>query len=328
MFRREKFNFPDYYPFGIEIEFSNKSISDIYDIIEEDSNLILVNKSFSEIYELFGEKYADIITFKNKFALKENENRYWLFSIEDTNLEEKCSGSEISSPIIYNRRQDLRGLWDVLEIYSKYGIDVNEYCGIHIHMGTRPFNGSYQKLLNYFLFYLYYEPVLYKLSAMGNFGHVRKGAFTYANPIVFQMTKDIVDERALKRYIKQNSMVDSKTNSLHFFNFQINDYEYGSSFESRIFNCTLNSFVIGNYINTTMSSLHYCVSDRFNQQEMVVKCQEAINTRKNWHIFDSFVDYADQLVEEFADKIFLDNYDKDLFYEQYSGRYLGKSLYK
>lgn len=328
MISRDKFDFPDYYPFGVEIEICNKYISDVYDICEERPELILVDKNWQEICDLFDEDYAEIMTYKNKFALKKNENSYWRFSQEDVNEEDIGLGIELSSPILYNKTQCLEDLWEVLKIYEECGSEVNELCGVHIHMGARPFMGLYQKLLNFFLFYLYYEPVFYKLSAMGNFGHVREYAMSYANPVVFQMFDDIIDERVLKRYIDDNKSSTHKENALHFNGFRIDNYQYGSSFEARPFNGTLDRFVISNYISATMSSLYHSVGDDFNRAEMIKKCREAIKQRADWRAFDDFVDNADQLVDEFIEKVFSRQLDKDLFYEQYSGKYLRKTMSK
>lgn len=207
---------------------------------------------------------------------------------------------------------------------QKNDCEVNEKCGIHIHIGAKPFGGSYQKLYNFFLFYILFEPVFYKLSAMGNFGHVREYALSYANPVGLQMKKGKISQEMMDEYIKENLNGHLKTNGLHFKQFDIHKEDFGSSFEIRVFNGTLDSFVMENYINTSLASIAYCVNDYFNQKEYQERCIKAILDRKDWVRFEKYVSHADSLVDEFVERLFINPIDKDYFYLQYNGEYLKK----
>lgn len=324
MLQRDKFCFPDYYSFGIEIEMNNKSTSDILDICKNDERLLNVNQPYGEMCDMFGICYANDMFRRYKVALKNNPYKYWGVVPEELGINGEF-GAEMFSPVLYNTTEDLNSIREMLNILKKSGADVNEICGLHVHIGSAPFRKKYQKLLNFFLFHILFEPVYYKLSAMGNFGHVREYAMAYANPVSRSISFDEINEDGLKKYIKENSSSSHKEGALHFKNFWIDDFGYGSSFESRVFNCSLESCVVENYIDAVLAGVYYSVSEKFDQGKMIRRCEEAINLRKDWFGFRPFVDYADKLVDEFAEKVFTDKLAKDLFYKQYDGEYLEKN---
>lgn len=321
--RRERFSFPDYYPYGIEVEMCNKKIFDIFDICKSDERLVRVNRSYDEILNRYGKKYADAMACRSKIALRENLDKYWGVVPEETS-ENGELGSEVSSPVFYNRTDDLQNIREILDILKDNGAEVNEICGLHVHIGALPFQKSYSKLLNFFLFHLLFEPVYYKFSAMGNFGHVREYAVAYANPVSSKVRNSELNEGTLKKYIRENSSSDYKDGALHFKDFLIDDFTCGTSFESRVFNGTLESAVIENYIDAVLAGVYYSVSENFDQAKMIRRCQEVVEMRKDWLGFQPFVDYADKMVDEFVENVFTDSLAKDLFYEQYSGKYLKK----
>lgn len=327
MGQRERFSFPDYYSFGIEVEMNNKSVLDILNICKNDERLLNVNQAYDVMYDMFGKTYADDMFRRKKVALKSSPYKYWGVLPEELGKNGEF-GVEVFSPVFYNAAEDLTSIREMLEIFKNSGADVNEICGLHVHIGSVPFQKKYQKLLNFFLFHLLFEPVYYKLSAMGNFGHVREYAMAYANPVSRGVSFDEVNEAGLKKYIKENSSSCHKEGALHFKDFRIDDFGYRSSFESRVFNCSLESCVVENYIDAVLGGVYYSVSERFDREVMIKRCQEAINLRKEWYGFRPFVDYADKLVDEFIEKVFTDRVAKDLFYKQYNGEYLGKSYCK
>ncbi len=319
---REVLNFPNNYPFGIEIEVCNKNVEDIDKMLKNHHNISICSKDYFALMSRFGEEYANLIRYTSHFVFKNNFDAHWLYKHEDTNEFDSSLGAEVISPILYNQKSDLRNLKSVLTMLEENGAEVNENCGVHIHIGAKPFSGSYQKLLNFFLFYLLFEPVFYKLSAMGNFGHVREYAISYANPIVLKMKKAKMNQAILEEYIKTHSKGEKKEDGLHFKSFNMNQVRYGSSFEIRTFNGSLDPFVIENYINVSLASVFYCVQDCFDQKVFSKRCSNAIKERKDWLSFSQYVDYADNLVEEFIECIFPYQEDKDYFYRQYSGEYL------
>lgn len=319
---REVLGFPSDYPFGVEIEVKNKNVEDIERMLKAQYDMKIATEDYFDISKRFGKEFADLLAYKSKFVFKEDEFSYWLYQHEDTNEFDSRLGAEVISPILYNQKENLEHLKSVLLMLQTNGSEVNENCGIHVHMGAKSFRGSYQKLLNFFLFYIVFEPVFYKLSAMGNFGHVREYALSYANPVGLQMKKGKINQEMIEEYIKENLDGHLKTNGLHFKRFQIDKESYGSSFEIRVFNGTLDPFVIENYINTSLASLAYCVNDSFNQEKYQKKCLEAIQHRKDWVRFEKYVSCADSLVDEFVESVFQNQIDKDYFYLQYSGEYL------
>ena len=292
---REQLNFSKVLPFGVEIEVCNKSVEDL-------------SKE---------QKNSEIQLEKKSFFFKNSETKRWYYKHEDTNEESKDLGLEIISPILHNEKTDLLNLKMVLQWLQQLDAKTNEMCSVHVHMGAESFQKDINKLYNFFLFYLYFEPVFYKFSAMGNFGHVREYAYAYANPVVLGL--DLINQKTLKTYIKENASYMHKENGLHFKGFSLTDFGYGSSFELRIFNGTTNECVIENYINVTLSSLEYALSNLFSQGDYQNRCINILKTRKDWHTFENFVDAADSLVDEFVSTIFLDSIDKDYFYEQYKG---------
>lgn len=314
---REILSFPTDYPFGVEIEVENKNVEDIDKMLRKQSNMkIITNKDYYDIIKRFGKEFTDLLAYKCKFVFKDDEFSYWLYKNENTNEFDSRLGAEVISPILYNQRKDLCNLRSVLTMLQENGCEVNENCGIHVHIGAKPFRGSYQKLFNFFLFYILFEPVFYKFSAMGNFGHVREYALSYANPVGLQMKNCEINQTIVEEYIKNNLEGHLKTNGLHFKGFKMNKESYGSSFEIRVFNGTLNPFVIENYINTSLASVAYCVQDDFNQKEYQKRCMEAIRGRKDWFRFEKYVAHADSLVDEFIESIFTNQEDKDYFYLQ------------
>lgn len=184
------------------------------------------------------------------------------------------------------------------------------------------FKKNYKNLFHFFLFYLLYEPVFYKFSAMGNFSHIRREANFYANPIIPNTITKKANQNTLEKYIKSYCSPCQKENALHFKNFNLNKFQYGSSFELRIFNGTLNKTVWQNYINMVLSSLTFCLSENFNSQKIKKQLKTEIKKRTDWLLIEEQVKYVDQLLEEFVKQVFPYQIDQDLFYEQYSGTYL------
>ena len=294
---REQLSFSKELPFGIEIEVCNKNIKDM-NSLKNEKNIRLQ---------------------KDGFAFESKKNAIWKYEHENTNELNQDLGLEVISPILHNEKTDLIHLKTVLQFLQKINAEVNEICGIHIHMGSKVFQKEMQKLYNFFLFYLYYEPVFYKFSAMGNFGHIREYAYSYANPVVLQMQNELSIE-TLKNYIKENSSSWHKENALHFKEFSL--FDITSSFELRVFNGTLNECIIENYINMTLSSLEYALSTSFSQEEYQTRCLQILKVRREWLSFKPFLENADSLVDEFVNTIFNNTLDKDSFYEQYKGLHL------
>lgn len=294
---REQLSFSKELPFGIEIEVCNKDIKDM-NSLKNEKNIQLQ---------------------KDGFAFESKKNAIWKYEHENTNELNQDLGLEVISPILHNEKIDLIHLKTVLQFLQKINAEVNEICGIHIHMGSEVFQKEMQKLYNFFLFYLYFEPVFYKFSAMGNFGHIREYAYSYASPVVLQMKNGISIE-ALKDYIKENSSSIHKENALHFKDFSL--FDITSSFELRVFNGTLNECIIENYINMTLSSLEYALSTSFSQEEYQKRCLQILKVRREWLSFKPFLENADSLVDEFVNTIFNNTLDKDSFYEQYKGLHL------
>ncbi len=294
---REQLSFSKEFPFGIEIEVCNKEVKDMHFLNQE----------------------KDVLVQKNCFAFKNKKNDYWKYEHENTNELNQELGLEVISPILHNEKTDLMNLKTVLLLLQKINAEVNEICSIHIHMGSKVFQKEMQKLYNFFLFYLYYEPVFYKFSAMGNFGHIREYAYSYANPVVLQIKNGLSIE-TLENYIKENNSTLYKQNALHFKEFSLFDID--SSFELRVFNGTLNECIIENYINMTLSSLEYALSSSFPQEEYQKRCLQMLKVRKKWLSFKPFIENADSLVDEFINTIFHNTLDKDSFYEQYRGLHL------
>ncbi len=320
---REHLNFSKELPFGVEIEISNKTLNDL-DAILKEKQILENRKTYIELEKQFGKKRAEEIYYKGHFAFRNKKEAYWLYQYEDTNEENKNLGVEIISPILHNEKQDLKNLKMVLKFLQSIHAEVNESCGVHIHMGASSFQGDLKKLYHFFLFYLYFEPVFYKLSAMGNFGHVREYAYAFANPVVLNL-KGLVNPKTMETYIKENASSIHKENGLHFKGFSFTNFGYGSSFEVRIFNGTINECIIENYINVTLSSLAYALSNSFKEEIYQKRCDHVLNVRKNWHTFEKFVAGADALVDEFVNTIFKYSIDKDSFFEQYKGLCLQKS---
>lgn len=321
---RTSLNIPENFPFGIEIEISNKSLHDIDILCKEHQKMIPSPSNWDTLKEETGEEYANLVSYKNLFFIKNNPKNYWSYFFEDTNDENHNLGIEVTSPILYNHTKDWKHIDIVLEALQDIDATVNEKCAAHIHIGAFPFQKDYKKLFHFFLFYLLYEPVFYKFSAMGNFGHIREQVKKSANPIVPQITDLKINQNTLEEYIKRNQSPSKKENALHFKGFKLNNYQYGSSFEFRMFNGTLDKYIWQNYINLVLSSLNYSISDQFNEQEIINKIKRDFHIRKNWTSIEEQIEYADILVEELVDTIFHTSMDKDLFYEQYSGKYLEK----
>ena len=162
MKNRDVFSFPDWYPFGIEVEISNFSIYNMEKILEKDKDVFNI-KRISSCKDLSVSSYS----------FWQNRNLFWQYKREYTNPILSL-GMEITSPILYNQTEHLINMRKALEQVKRNGAEVNEKCSIHVHIGAKPFSRDFKKLYSFFLFYLLFEPVFYKMSAMGNFGHVRE----------------------------------------------------------------------------------------------------------------------------------------------------------
>lgn len=312
---RDVFSFPSWYPFGIEVEISNFSIYDMEEILEKDKDVFNFERVKSG-KNLDGYSYS----------FWKNYNLLWQYKPEYTNTN-LIWGMEITSPILYNQTEYLINMRKALEQLKQNGAEVNEKCSIHVHIGAKPFSRDFKKLYSFFLFYLLFEPVFYKMSAMGNFGHVRESAFKWSSPLFSQMKNTKLTQKDAKNYIFNNQNKDKKQNALHFRGFDLFNDSYGSSFEVRVFNGTLDSFVVENYIAMVLSSIYYSVGDPFSHRKMLKRCKAVMKERSEWSIFDDFVSHADPLMEEFMELVFPRQLDKDLFYEQYSGNYLKRVLH-
>lgn len=318
----ELFDFPSNYSFGLELEFYNKCRKDVDMMCLKNDKLLLIEDKDRILKEIDADiRYTDsgIFTFKNRIK------DYFLYHYEETNIGNIDLGVEISTPILYNTRKDLEMLKQILDILSQENFLANECSSVHIHSGVNPFLNSYEKLLNFFLFYIYFEPVFYKLSAAGNFNHIREYAISYSYPVSLSLDTSFINLDTLKKYIMNNYGYAKKTNALHFKNFDITTNRYNSSFEIRTFNGTTDYFVIKNYIRAFLNSIYYSVSDNFNKLEYLDKCRKVLEKRQNT-LFCSFSKFADDLIDEFVNVVFKRDIDKESFLEQINGSYLKKKL--
>lgn len=122
----EFLSFPNNYPFGVEIEVFNKNTSDIEDILKKENNIKIMDN------------------YLNNFIFFNSKDSIWTFKNEDVNEFDKRLDIEIISPILYNKRNDLNNLKNILEILDNNNALVNENCGFHVHIGAKPFLCSYQ----------------------------------------------------------------------------------------------------------------------------------------------------------------------------------------
>lgn len=318
---RNHLNVPNNIPFGIEIEIGNKSLKDIDQFCEKFSEIASADTHFDLVREKLGYDFACYFEDKKAFSFLNNSTAYWRYDYEPVNPENVNLGVEITTPVLHNYEKDWNALRYVLDSLCQFGAKVNENCGTHIHLGAEPFQKNKEKLFCFFIFYLFYEPVFYKFSENGNLGYLRPFLSEVAHPIIPKMITSKVDMNFLEHYISTNSM-RVKSNALHFTTFNLNKCSFGSSFELRMFNGTLDKKVVQNYVNMVLSSLSYALSENFDAKTYLKRLNKELKVRKEWQYVFEQVAYADQLVDEFISCAFHSTQDKDFFYEQYSGEYL------
>ncbi len=321
---RKILDVPKNYPFGIEIEIANKCVMEIDKMIRNHFDFIPIIGKTGLLFDDSGIDY-DYFT-KNKFifACPWDETSKWHYFYENVNGNHTSLGVEISSPILYNNSKDFKSMETVFYSLQNISATVNENCGAHIHFGSAIFQKSFQKLFSYFLFYLLFEPVFYKFSAMGEFGHIRNSCQIFAKPISNQIPYQNLSPKTLEQYIKENQSAYEKRNALHFKGFQINCADYGSSFELRVFNGSLDENIWQNYINFCLSFLFFSLNNNLDQSKLLKRVQQELKLRRDWNTIGQYISYADCLVEEMVSYIFSQKIDQDYFYEQYSGDYIRK----
>lgn len=310
----DKLNIDKDIPFGIEIEIENKNITDFDEMLKCNNRFLYIDskgmrKYFLDKMPTFAKEYLAKIPF---FYFKDDLDNPWYYHHEVTNHKDLNKGLEIDSYILHNTENDFSKIKYICEFLTEHGCVTGNYCSTHIHIGAHPFGNDMRNVWNFILFYMLHEAIFYKFSEMGALGYIRKSAAVYARRLFPEKIEFLNYDVFLKKF---DSLKKNYAFSLD--EFDVHNLAFGSSFELRMFNGSLNPQVIQNYISLVLNSISYTQSNSFDPEKCLHKLNKAL--KKQDEIVDDYNSYADLLVDKFASEVFINKEEKDNFYEQYDG---------
>lgn len=318
---KDKLAVDSHIPFGIEIEVSNQRTSSLTKNILEQSGFTDFQYDFLHIAHQSSMKYASLIKDYQFFGTQDDKDHYWLYHYENCSDHNIFDGLEITSPILYNTSESFNQIAQVINMLQKIKARAGERTGAHIHIGASPFTNKKQLEILLKL-YAVYEPIFYLYSKNGNLGHVRKQAEYSAEPVRNSIKNILLEDNILENYIANNTGVENKHSAIHFKHFDLNDPEYGSSFEFRCFNGTVDYKIWQNYINLILNFVSYVLNNEVDEDYLNYRLQQIIKIRDEWTIDETLSDAKKALIKEFENVIYSDDLDRQDFDDHIKGKCL------
>lgn len=240
-------------------------------------------------------------------------NKRWKKDIDNSLVK----GTEIKSPILYDKTKFWNDLKLVCEILQKYSRIDNKAAG-HIHIGSQILGNKIESWYNFSYLWGVYENIIYRY-AYGEHLTSRPNIVKYAAKI----RNKCINAYDNYKYYKCNDfkyLLDllefKKNNAFSIFNLDLyryyKFYPY-NTIEIRCPNGTLNPIIWQNNINVFTKMLIYCTKNSFDK-DIIDKRKSEIERFK---INDYNKIYFEQALE-FADLIFDNNLDKINFLRQYT----------
>jgi Putative amidoligase enzyme len=165
---------------------------------------------------------------------------------------EDCQ-TEIVSPVLHDM-SELAVLAEIISAVNELGADVNESCGIHVHVGGL----SWRMVMTLVLIMKYIEPRIYETFKP----HVSRMKF--AAPIEQEFLKKLENARTEEAgqakellweawYGRQDSDEVDRYDPSRYHGLNINSFFYRGTIEFRYFNSSLDFGTIERYVNTSLA---------------------------------------------------------------------------
>lgn len=268
---------------GVELEFTGMTRQQAKNLL---CNYFRVSANRVESYSHYG---------KASFKIKDRKGRIWKIaydgSIKSSNGLESAQ-CELVSPIL-KKEEDIQEYLKVVNMLKRAGAQVNDSCGLHVHVGVQGFDGEHlRNIANLFYskqktFYKYFNIKTSRLK-------------TYCQPLSYpNFIKKINDPKNKlmkilpKTGFKSAWYQGAKTSQekydtrYHALNFRsIKDHK---TVEFRLFNGTLDTEKIYNYINLCKKIKDFCEQEDFVSHKDMASTETKTNEILTKDQFEEFL---------------------------------------
>ena len=283
--------------------------------------LILINQYYPELRDNLG--LAEDLTFGLELEFEHSKRAiieeliiptYKGWTVKgDCTLDE---GTEITSPILKDRKEAWQDLNNICQIVQNYG-SIDENSGGHIHIGAHIFDNDYQKWLNFITMWATYENIIFRFS-YGKYLNGRKDLNKFARAIAEKYYCFLTNEEEL-----QNKTPEQLKNKVNYGKYSAVNLNKVASFTKVVTNSTiefrspngsLDAIIWQNNVNLFAKLLMYCKSDQYNDEIVQRRLQKVKDNYQEIELYNEI--YLEQAIE-LCDLIFTSNRDKIDFLEQY-----------
>lgn len=226
---------------GIEIEFSG-----YYEFLRE-RYLDIFNEWFLDFFHTTGEYVYDYYL-----------NNGW------TIKSEACVAAEFSSPIFYDITDTYKQIADVYYLLNSHKARMNQFCSLHVNIGTLAFNHDIQRFIRFLKIYGAFEDVILSFCRETK-SSLRYAFKIFSKPLAYKMhdilllPEDVLEQRIINDYPNfvcditnacLNPYFYDKTSSMSLVNASLlSDNMTNNRIEFRAPNGTLNVVHVQNTIN-------------------------------------------------------------------------------
>jgi len=241
-------------------------------------------------------------------------------------------GGEFISSILKDEECTWRDIKKSLSFISLNG-DIDYNCAAHVHAGCQILGDNVLYWYRFLKLWSAYENIIYRFC-YGEYLSYRPYVCTFARPsaLFFQQRLSLLDNKLdydvkemlntiepkgySPRYTKRNGLsywkllLDKNYNEYENYNEIVKD----CTWELRVPNGTLDEVIWQNNINFFIKMMHYCKSDRYNDEIINKRLLKVENISSNISTYSLI--YMEQVLE-FIDMIFDNNLDKIYFLRQY-----------
>ena len=214
----------------------------------------------SMIAKFFGTEVQYAGTYYDIYEIKDAQNRTWKVmydgSLPNNTLRER-GGAEIVSPILYYR--DIETVQKLVTLLKSKGVQVNEKCGIHIHVGAHHLN--VQQLKNLANVMYSKEDIIYKalqVSENREQHYCKKTDEVFIDKL---NTEKPADMQSLKN-LWYSTLAPFENSNNHYNKSRYHSLNYHATFtkgtvEFRLFNGSLDADEIKAYIQFVLALVTY-----------------------------------------------------------------------
>ena len=206
--------------------------------------------------------------FLNLINLLEKFNLDWKYVL-DISVSNTHFGGELTSPIMYNKKEYWEEIKLVLKMMKNFNAGINDDCAAHIHVGSDIYGEDIYKYYYMLKTWAIFEKEIMQFG-YGEFDHLRENYRIFSIPIRSEV---LAYDTLIKIIINDNiSFLDKikeisdyisifRNTSINLDNIKDKDIVDKNTIEIRVFNGTLNPVIWQNNINFVIHFLDYFNKD-------------------------------------------------------------------